>query len=82
MKERFDNLSMDDKAILCWDGTFIESIRYYGYAINLYALNKQLSGYYAEVYINCDNEIEKIELCDEQSLKKFWSRVNINEGMN
>lgn len=53
------------------DGTFIVSIRYYGYKVNLYLLYN----YYVEVFINHKlAHIERIELMDLRSNRlKFYS---------
>ena len=53
------------------EGTFIMSIRYYRYKVNLYLLG----GLYLEVFINHKySEIEKITLLDSShSRMKFYS---------
>ena len=57
--------------ILYQKGTFIMSIRYYGYKVNLYLLGN----FYLEVFINHkDTNIEKITPLDMQhSRMKFYS---------
>ena len=62
-----------DEKIKClfeW-GTFVMSIRYYGYKVNLYLL----SDYYVEVFYNHKfDKIEKVELLEERHTRmKFYT---------
>ena len=56
--------------LLYAEGTFIVSIRYYGYKVNLYLLGN----FYVEVFYNHKHDrIEKIELLDfGHSRMKFY----------
>ena len=54
--EDFFSLNLDDMIqTLYEEGTFVVSIRYYGYKINLYLI----SNYYVEVFYN--HKLDKIE---------------------
>lgn len=65
---KFNSLSLKNKINLLYtEGTFVVSIRYYGYKINLYILNN----FYVEVFYNHKlDKIEKIEV-----MKKHHSRM-------
>jgi hypothetical protein len=68
----FTSLPLKDKVHLLYqEGSFVVSIRYYGYKINLYLLNN----YYVEVFYNHKlDKIEKIELLDtSHSRMKFYT---------
>ena len=68
----FEKLSLVDKArSLYLNGTFIISIRYYKYKVNLYLLNN----YYVEVFYDPKQDrVEKIErLQSQHSRMKFYS---------
>ena len=68
----FDALSLDKKvSVLYQDGTFVMSIRYYGYKVNLYLLGT----FYLEVFVNHkDSIIEKIVPLDTRHTRmKFYS---------
>jgi len=68
----FTALPLKDKVQLLYqEGSFVVSIRYYGYKINLYLLNN----YYVEVFYNHKlDKIEKIELLDtSHSRMKFYT---------
>ena len=68
----FEQLSLADRArSLYLKGTFIISIRYYKYKINLYLLND----YYVEVFYDPKlDRVEKIErLQSRHSRMKFYS---------
>lgn len=68
----FEELTLDDKISLLYEkGTFVMSIRYYGYKINLYLLDN----YYLEVFVNHKfSLIEKIIPLDRMhSRMKFYS---------
>lgn len=68
----FTALSLKDKVQLLYqEGSFVVSIRYYGYKINLYLLDN----YYVEVFYNHKlDKIEKIELLDtSHSRMKFYT---------
>lgn len=69
---RFMSLSLRNKIqILYREGTFVVSIRYYGYKVNLYLLED----YYVEVFYNHkDDRIEKISLLEStHSRMKFYT---------
>lgn len=68
----FKKLSLLDKArSLYTDGTFVTSIRYYKYKINLYLLKD----YYVEVFYNPKlDRVDKIERLEpKHSRMKFYS---------
>lgn len=66
---------MDEQAEHIWNnGNYLTTIEYYGYDVNLYSVGKD----YYEVYYNrFENQIEKINLVDEQGMKKFLSRIKL-----
>jgi hypothetical protein len=67
----FSNSSLDEKIDTLYEqGTFITSIRYYRYKVNLYLLNN----FYVEVFVNHKRaEVEKIHLLDmDHSRVKFY----------
>lgn len=67
----FSDSSLDQKIDTLYEqGTFITSIRYYRYKINLYLLNN----FYVEVFVNHKRgEVEKISLLDMgHSRMKFY----------
>ncbi len=69
---QFMSLSLKSKIdILYREGTFVVSIRYYGYKINLYLLED----YYVEVFYNHkDDRIEKISLLETTHTRmKFYA---------
>ena len=69
---QFKSLSLIDRVNLLYrQGTFIVSIRYYAYKVNLFLLN----GFYAEVFYNHKlDKIEKIELMDQSNKRmKFYT---------
>lgn len=69
---QFMSLSLRNKIdILYREGTFVVSIRYYGYKINLYLLED----YYVEVFYNHkDDRIEKISLLESTHTRmKFYA---------
>lgn len=68
----FEELTLDDKINLLYEkGTFVMSIRYYTYKVNLYLLGN----YYLEVFVNHKfSLIEKIVPLDQtHSRMKFYS---------
>jgi hypothetical protein len=68
----FNKLSLDKKVgLLYQNGTFIMSIRYYEYKVNLYLLGS----FYLEVFVNHKMaRVEKIILLDtNHSRMKFYS---------
>ena len=68
----FIALPLKDKVQLLYrEGSFVVSIRYYSYKINLYLLNN----YYVEVFYNHKlDKIEKIELLNStHSRMKFYT---------
>ncbi len=68
----FISLPLNDKIKhLYKEGSFIVSIRYYRYKINLYLID----GFYVEVfYLHKEGYIEKIELLDRRSTRmKFYT---------
>ncbi len=76
MDHRFGSLSLNERADLIWDkGIYIESIKYYGNSVSLCALDSE----YVEVYYNPFlNEIVKIEMTNDGSLKKFVAGIKIS----
>lgn len=69
---QFMSLSLRNKIdILYREGTFVVSIRYYGYKVNLYLLEN----YYVEVFYNHkDDRIDKISLLETtHSRMKFYA---------
>ena len=72
IQQRFKKLSIQDKIDLLFrQGTFVVSIRYYGYKINLYLLQN----YFVEVFYNHKKDkIEKIEVMEKTNKRiKFYS---------
>lgn len=73
----FQKLSLTDKIRqLYHDGTFVTSIRYYEYKINLYLFN----GHYLEVFYHHKKDlIEKIELLemDNTRMKFYLDQVKL-----
>ncbi len=68
----FISLPLNDKIKHLYDeGSFVVSIRYYRYKINLYLID----GFYFEVfYLHKEDYIEKIELLDRRSTRmKFYT---------
>ena len=68
----FNQLPLKEKIDLLYkEGTFIVSIRYYGYKINLYLL----TNFYVEVFYNHKlDKIEKIELLQSSNKRlKFYA---------
>ena len=70
--KEFKELSLLDKArSLYMEGTFVTSIRYYRYKVNLYLLKD----YYVEVFYNpkldCVDKIERLEI--GHTRMKFYS---------
>jgi len=68
----FISLPINDKIKhLYKQGSFIVSIRYYRYKINLYLIN----GFYVEVfYLHKEDYIEKVELLNRRSTRmKFYT---------
>ncbi len=71
-QKEFFNQDLDEMIkTLYQDGTFIVSIRYYGYKINLYLL----SNFYVEVFYNHKHDvIERIELLKRNNKRiKFYA---------
>lgn len=71
-QQEFFSLNLDTKIRKLYsDGTFIVSIRYYGYKINLYLL----SNFYIEVFYNHKfDKIERIELLRRKNKRiKFYA---------
>lgn len=65
-------MNLDDMIqTLFKEGTFVVSIRYYGYKINLYLL----SNFYVEVFYNHKlDKIERIELLERKNKRvKFYA---------
>lgn len=68
----FISLTINDKIKhLYKEGSFIISIRYYRYKINLYLID----GFYVEVfYLHKEDYIEKVELLNRRSTRmKFYT---------
>ena len=71
-QEKFFSLELNDRIqTLYKEGTFVVSIRYYGYKINLYLL----SNFYIEVFYNHKlDKIERIELLKRKNKRmKFYT---------
>ena len=76
-QQNFFKLSLDDMVqTLFKDGTFIVSIRYYGYKVNLYLL----SNFYVEVFYNHKKDkIERVELLkrNNKRIKFYADQINL-----
>ena len=76
-QKEFLEMKLDDMIqTLYRDGTFMVSIRYYTYKINLYLL----SNYYVEVFYNHKNDkIERIELLKHKNkrIKFYTDQINL-----
>jgi hypothetical protein len=74
----FNGFSVREKVNTLYElGTFIVSIRYYGYKVNLYQLGKE----YIEVFIkHKDSSIEKIVRLDTQHSRMnfYCDQIKIN----
>jgi len=71
-KDSFVNLTLNEKVLLLYkEATFIMSIRYYGYKVNLFLLDKC----YFEIFYNHKRDcIERIEILDTAHTRmKFYS---------
>ena len=71
-QQEFFSLSLDDMIQKLYrEGTFVVSIRYYGYKINLYLI----SNFYVEVFYNHKlDKLEKIELLTKKNKRlKFYA---------
>ena len=71
-QQEFFSLSLDDMIQKLYrEGTFVVSIRYYGYKINLYLI----SNFYVEVFCNHKlDKLEKIELLTKKNKRlKFYA---------
>ncbi len=77
----FFELPLDEKIQALYKyGTFVVSIRYYGYKVNLYTLD----GHYIEAFYNHKLDIiEKIEPLDRRHTRvKFYTdQIKLPEGM-
>ncbi len=72
IQKKFKTLTLRDKIDLLYNqGSFIVSIRYYGYKINLYLLDN----YYVEVFYNHKmDKIEKIDVLEKSNTRiKFYT---------
>jgi hypothetical protein len=80
----FEMLSLEQKAKMIWDnGMYLETISYYSHLVNIYALNRIMNYYYAEVYFDpVENSIVKIQLIDEIDLNKFIVGIDIKDIAN
>ena len=67
---------MNEEAQRIWDsGKYLISIKYYNYRISLYSVGKE----FFEIFYDPEsNAIEKINMANEDDLKKFLNRININ----
>ena len=78
---RFISLSLSEKVkVLYKQGSFIVSIRYYGYKINLFLLND----YYVEVFHNHKlDKIEKIDLMNlsNKRIKFYTDQIKFSEEL-
>ena len=74
----FSKLSLKDKIQMVYrEASFITAIRYYGYKVNLYLLDK----FYVEVFYNHKlDKIEKIELMPKSHKRnKFYTdQIKLN----
>lgn len=68
-------LSLNDRAQILWDqGKYLETIEYYGYRVNLYAL----ANFFVEVYYSpVTQSIDKIDVAYENDLKKYISMIKL-----
>ena len=75
----FQGLSLDEQVnFLYQNGTFIMSIRYYDYKINLYLINRN----YVEVFVKHKQaRIERIEILDRASnrMKFYADQIKISD---
>jgi hypothetical protein len=75
-KEEYKSLSLDDRATTLWDeGVLVETIVYYGYIIQLWSVYS----FFVEIYYNpIDKEIVKIEVVEEQGMKKYINGLRLD----
>ena len=80
-KQEFISLELDDKIQKLYrEGTFIVSIRYYKYKINLYLL----SNFYVEAFYNHKlDKLEKIELLKKNNkrIKFYADQITLPENL-
>ena len=78
---QFQLLGISDQVnVLYREGTFIVSIRYYAYKVNLYLLN----GFYVEVFYNHKlDKIEKVELMDRSNkrMKFYTDQIKLDKDL-
>jgi hypothetical protein len=76
-KESFASLPPHKRCDLLWDeGQFVESIKYYCFKANLYALHT----FFVEVlFYQESTDIEKIEVANEESLIKYLNHIDIGK---
>jgi hypothetical protein len=74
-KELFTSLPAHKRRDLLWDeGQFVETIKYYRFKANLYALHS----FFVEVFFNYgSSDIEKIEVASEDTLIKYVDHIDI-----
>lgn len=73
--EEFLALSTNERAQIVWDqGRYLETAFYYGYTINLHSLNSMFVEVYYSSQSNC---IEKVELANDQALKKYLNSIHL-----
>ena len=77
----FLELPLEEKIVALYrEGTFIVSIRYYGYKVNLYTFE----GHYVEAFYNHKlDKIEKIEPLDRHHtrIKFYTDQIKLPEGI-
>jgi hypothetical protein len=80
-QQEFVSLEMDDKVQMLYrEGTFIVSIRYYRYKINLYLI----SNFYVEVFYNHKlDKLEKVELLERKNkrLKFYTDQISLPSNL-
>ena len=80
-QQEFFNLALDEMIQKLYkDGTFIVSIRYYGYKINLYLI----ANFYVEAFYNHKlDKLEKIELLTKKNkrLKFYADQITLPENL-
>jgi hypothetical protein len=74
-KELFTSLPAHKRCDLLWDeGQFVETIKYYHFKSNLYALYS----FFVEVFFyDGSSDIEKIEVANEDTLIKYVDHLDI-----
>jgi len=73
-------LSLNDRAQILWDqGTYLETVVYYGQTVKLYSLHS----FFVEVFYSpVTQSIEKIEVAYKDDLKKYLGRIGFECILN